>query len=127
MRQFNSPQGGGLGTTDFQAMIVLHNLAFAFPKVGRGEVKITVIASNFPENFTKKTLFQAQQIQPTAPIERKEKEKGLPAEQEAIIVQKMHEQVDSAFNFARKSEYPNANDAMHDVFVNGHLNGRALV
>jgi TPP-dependent pyruvate/acetoin dehydrogenase alpha subunit len=39
----------------------------------------------------------------------------------------MHAQVDSAFEFARNSEYPNANDALHDVFVNGHLNGRALV
>jgi cell division protein FtsZ len=29
-------------------------------KLKKGEVKITVIASNFPENFTKKTLFQAQ-------------------------------------------------------------------
>ena len=31
-------------------------------KLKKGEVKITVIASNFPENFTKKTLFQANQI-----------------------------------------------------------------
>lgn len=29
-------------------------------KLKKGEVKITVIASNFPENFTKKTLFQVQ-------------------------------------------------------------------
>lgn len=28
-------------------------------KLNKGEVKITVIASNFPESFTKKTLFQA--------------------------------------------------------------------
>src|SRR3989338_8333808 len=28
-------------------------------KLKKGEVKITVIASNFPENFTKKTLFQS--------------------------------------------------------------------
>jgi TPP-dependent pyruvate/acetoin dehydrogenase alpha subunit len=56
------------------------------------------------------------------------KEKGfLTTEQESSIVQKMHAQVDSAFDFAHKSEYPNANDALHDVFVNGHLNGRALV
>lgn len=33
-------------------------------KLKKGEVKITVIASNFPENFTKKTLFQSQQSQP---------------------------------------------------------------
>ncbi|HBD25071.1 MAG: cell division protein FtsZ [Candidatus Zambryskibacteria bacterium RIFOXYD1_FULL_40_13] len=31
-------------------------------KLKKGEVKITVIASNFPENFTKKTLFQSTQI-----------------------------------------------------------------
>lgn len=32
-------------------------------KLKKGEVKITVIASNFPENFTKKTLFQATPAQ----------------------------------------------------------------
>ena len=31
-------------------------------KLKKGEVKITVIASNFPENFTKKTLFQSTQM-----------------------------------------------------------------
>ncbi len=44
-------------------------------KLKKGEVKITVIASNFPENFTKKTLFQAEQIQPGGQMnERKDKE-----------------------------------------------------
>ncbi len=38
-------------------------------KLKKGEVKITVIASNFPENFTKKTLFQSTQV-----IGNKEKE-----------------------------------------------------
>lgn len=37
-------------------------------KLKKGEVKITVIASNFPESFTKKTLFQ------TAPAVQKEEE-----------------------------------------------------
>jgi cell division protein FtsZ len=31
-------------------------------KLKKGEVKITVIASSFPENFTKKTLFQSAQV-----------------------------------------------------------------
>ena len=31
-------------------------------KLKRGEVKITVIASNFPENFNKKTLFQSSPV-----------------------------------------------------------------
>ncbi len=31
-------------------------------KLKKGEVKVTVIASNFPENFTKKTLFQSAAI-----------------------------------------------------------------
>ena len=45
-------------------------------KLKKGEVKITVIASNFPENFTKKTLFQAEQIRPTnGQSEYKEKDK----------------------------------------------------
>lgn len=43
-------------------------------KLKKGEVKITVIASNFPENFTKKTLFQSAQA--TNPlIETEEKGK----------------------------------------------------
>lgn len=46
-------------------------------KLKKGEVKITVIASNFPENFTKKTLFQSSQVagvpQQQAPIEEKGK------------------------------------------------------
>ena len=37
-------------------------------KLKKGEVKITVIASNFPENFTKKTLFQSQQSQPVSSV-----------------------------------------------------------
>lgn len=37
-------------------------------KLKKGEVKITVIASNFPENFTKKTLFQSAQVPGTAPV-----------------------------------------------------------
>ena len=46
-------------------------------KLKKGEVKITVIASNFPENFTKKTLFQTQSS--TSSPEKKEngvEEKG---------------------------------------------------
>ncbi len=45
-------------------------------KLKKGEVKITVIASNFPENFTKKTLFQSSQVTgvPTPPpVEEKGK------------------------------------------------------
>lgn len=44
-------------------------------KLKKGEVKITVIASNFPENFTKKTLFQTAQPV-SAPKEVVPEEKG---------------------------------------------------
>lgn len=44
-------------------------------KLKKGEVKITVIASNFPENFTKKTLFQSQPMKPTFE-EKEEEDKG---------------------------------------------------
>lgn len=49
-------------------------------KLKKGEVKITVIASNFPENFSKKSLFQSQPAQ-SQPAERpqekqREEEKG---------------------------------------------------
>ncbi len=44
-------------------------------KLKKGEVKITVIASNFPENFTKKTLFQSTNTPaPSMPMREKEKE-----------------------------------------------------
>ncbi len=42
-------------------------------KLKKGEVRITVIASNFPENFTKKTLFQATQAATKEPVEEKGK------------------------------------------------------
>ncbi len=42
-------------------------------KLKKGEVKITVIASNFPENFTRKTLFQAT---PTTEKREQEEDKG---------------------------------------------------
>lgn len=42
-------------------------------KLKKGEVKVTVIASNFPENFTKKTLFASQ---PAMKIEEKTEERG---------------------------------------------------
>ena len=48
-------------------------------KLKKGEVKITVIASNFPENFTKKNLFQSVQNTAKEVTERKEsfdEEKG---------------------------------------------------
>lgn len=47
-------------------------------KLKKGEVKITVIASNFPENFNKKTLFQSSPIVSTPAPKREEpqEEKG---------------------------------------------------
>jgi len=42
-------------------------------KLKKGEVRITVIASSFPENFTKKTLFQSAQINLDKPVEEKGK------------------------------------------------------
>ncbi len=44
-------------------------------KLKKGEVKVTVIASNFPENFTKKTLFQSQPMM-SSKTEEKVEEKG---------------------------------------------------
>lgn len=43
-------------------------------KLKKGEVKITVIASNFPESFTKKTLFQSAQV--TSPVKEKDSDEG---------------------------------------------------
>ena len=57
-------------------------------KLKKGEVKITVIASNFPENFTKKTLFQAVQVGGAKEVETTEKGKifnAIPQAEEKVI------------------------------------------
>ncbi len=43
-------------------------------KLKKGEVKVTVIASNFPENYTKKNLFQSAKVE--MPKEKEPEEKG---------------------------------------------------
>ncbi len=45
-------------------------------KLKKGEVKITVIASNFPENFNKKTLFQSSNVTGIPKKEEPVEEKG---------------------------------------------------
>lgn len=52
-------------------------------KLKKGEVKITVIASNFPENFTKKSLFQSQPVGNLMNQEKSEK-KEIPEEKGKI-------------------------------------------
>jgi cell division protein FtsZ len=59
-------------------------------KLKKGEVKITVIASNFPENFTKKTLFQSTQILSNTEKETTKEEKGkifnsIPPQKEEVL------------------------------------------
>ena len=50
----------------------------------------------------------------------------LTTEEDAAIVLKMHQSVDQAFAFARQSDYPQAHEALQDVFVQGHSHARAL-
>jgi TPP-dependent pyruvate/acetoin dehydrogenase alpha subunit len=52
--------------------------------------------------------------------------KMLTTEEDAAIVLKMHQSVDQAFAFARQSDYPQAHEALQDVFVQGHSHARAL-
>ena len=47
--------------------------------------------------------------------------------EQSEIDKKLRQLVDEAFEFARKSDYPKANEALHDVFVNGYKSVRALV
>ena len=49
------------------------------------------------------------------------------AEEEAAVVQKVQRRVTQAFAFARSSAYPDAQDALADVFVQDHAFTRALV
>jgi pyruvate dehydrogenase E1 component alpha subunit len=53
--------------------------------------------------------------------------KFMTSDEESGVVLKMHQMVDKEFDFARKSDYPCANYALQDVFVNGQKNTRALV
>ncbi len=46
---------------------------------------------------------------------------------EAAIIFKTQQSVKNAFDFARQSAYPRAQDALKDVFVEDHVNARALV
>jgi cell division protein FtsZ len=44
-------------------------------KLKKGEVKVTVIASNFPESINRKTLFQSAKVEPVVK-EKEPEEKG---------------------------------------------------
>ena len=48
-------------------------------------------------------------------------------EEEAAVVEKAQQRVTRAFAFAANSAYPNAQDALADVFVQDHASKRALV
>lgn len=77
-------------------------------KLKKGEVKITVIASNFPENFTKKTLFQS--TQPTAiPKEEPKEEKGkiynsIPTKDEPVVDESDDDEWGAVPAFLRRSK-----------------------
>jgi len=49
------------------------------------------------------------------------------ADEEAAVVQNAQQRVTRAFAFAANSAYPNAQDALADVFVQDHASTRALV
>ena len=71
-------------------------------KLKKGEVKITVIASNFPENFNRKTLFQTAQPKPEAqPMRQVEKE---PVEEKGKIYNSIPNEPEP------KKELPNGDD-----------------
>ncbi len=82
-------------------------------KLKKGEVKITVIASNFPENFNKKTLFQSAQPvmankeKEVAPVEEKGKiynSMPTPAETEAKTAEDDDDEWGAVPAFLRRSK-----------------------
>ena len=128
----------GIRVPENDAIQIYEAVAPAIARARRGEgpslieIKTDRYFGHFqgdPETYRPKDeVANLRKSDPIPRLSKLLKEKGfLTADQESSIVQTMHGQVDSAFDFARKSEYPNANDALHDVFVNGHLSGRALV
>lgn len=128
----------GIRVPENDALQIFEAVAPAIARARRGEgpslieIKTDRYFGHFqgdPETYRPKDeVANLRMSDPIPKLSQMLRDKGfLTADQESSIVQNMHQQVDAAFDFARKSEYPNAKDALQDVFGNGHLNGRALV
>ena len=82
-----------------------------------------------PETYRPKDeVAQLRQRDPIGLLSKLLKERRfMSAEEEAAVVQKVQRRVTQAFAFARSSAYPDAQDALADVFVQDHAFTRALV
>jgi ABC-type sugar transport system ATPase subunit len=105
------------------------------PMVGNAEFSNAAMVRYFghfqgdPESYRPKD--EVARLKKTDPIPKLAnmllEKKLITVKEQSEIDQKMRQLVDEAFEFARKSDYPKANEALHDVFVNGYKSVRALV
>ena len=82
-----------------------------------------------PETYRPKDeVAKLRESDPIPKLAKMLKDKNMLSDSEAAdIVETVHQRVKSAFDFARHSAYPNAHDALNDVFVEDSKNARALV
>ena len=128
----------GIRVADNDAVAVFEAMAPAIARArhGEGPTLIEVRTDRYfghfqgdPETYRPKDeVAQLRQRDPIGLLSKLlKKRRFMSAEEEAAVVQKVQRRVTQAFAFARSSAYPDAQDALADVFVQDHAFTRALV
>jgi pyruvate dehydrogenase E1 component alpha subunit len=128
----------GIRVADNDAVAVFEAMAPAIARARRGdgptliEVRTDRYFGHFqgdPESYRPKDeVAHLRARDPIGLLSKLLKERSLMSpEEEAAVVEKAQQRVTRAFAFAANSAYPNAQDALADVFVQDHASTRALV
>jgi pyruvate dehydrogenase E1 component alpha subunit len=128
----------GIRVPENDALQVYEAVAPAIARARRGEgpslieIKTDRYFGHFqgdPETYRPKDeVAQLRESDPIPRLAKMLKEKNMLSDIEAAdIAVTVHQRVKNAFDFARHSAYPNAHDALNDVFVEDSKNARALV
>jgi len=128
----------GIRVADNDAVAVFEAMAPAIARARRGdgptliEVRTDRYFGHFqgdPETYRPKDeVAHLRERDPIGLLSNLLKERSLmSADEEAAVVQNAQRRVTRAFAFAANSAYPNAQDALADVFVQDHASTRALV
>jgi len=128
----------GIRVADNDAVAVFEAMAPAIARARRGdgpsliEVRTDRYFGHFqgdPESYRPQDeVAHLRARDPIGLLSKLLKERSLMSpEEEAAVVEKAQQRVTRAFAFAANSAYPNAQDALADVFVQDHASTRALV
>ena len=128
----------GIRVPENDALQVYEAVAPAIARARRGEgpslieIKTDRYFGHFqgdPETYRPKDeVAKLRESDPIPKLAKMLKEKNMLSDIEAAdIVLTVQQRVKNAFDFARDSAYPNAHDALNDVFVEDSKNARALV